>query len=319
MDMWNKPPGDGKWGRPPEDEEPQQRYLGLSATQFNLAFFAAVGAIALAVFLYLGGTGAVQDFFGGGEDEPAAVSAERTPTATATNTTPSTASTGSGSASAVSQALDTFDPFSLVSTLSSIAPGGSGTSGAISPQEGDSLKALLLREEDLPAGFTAFGEMSFAIPADVGTGTMAANMFASGDLASADMMGAMVMSAALSGPGIAEGFCDIQGVPEISQAELDEVSAAFQALGISFSEFRLLDASGLGDGGVGFHMVMDFGGLVETFGAPDDGTVPSSIAWDMYMFRAGERALMLMVMWPPDVSSGVDSRALAEALDAKSG
>ena len=317
--MWNESPGDGKWGRPPEEEEPQRRYLGLSATQFNLAFFAAVGAIALAVFLYLGGAAVVQDFFGGGEDEPAAVSAERTPTATTTRTAPSTtASTGSGSASAVSQALNTFDPFSLVSTLSSIAPGGSGTSGAISPQEGDSLKALLLREEDLPAGFTAFGEMSFAIPADAGTGTMAANMFASGDLANGDM-GAMVMSAALSGPDISEGFSDIEGVLDISQAELDELSAAFQALGISFSEFRLLDASGLGDGGMGFHMVMDFGGLVETFGAPDDGTVPSSIAWDMYIFRAGERALMLMVMWPPDVSSGVDSRALAEALDAKSG
>lgn len=318
MGMWNEPPGGGKWGRPPEDEEPQQRYMGLSATQFNLAFFAAVGAIALVVFLYFGGAGAVQDYFGGGEDEPAAVSAERTPTATATKTTPSTASTGSGSASAVSQALDTFDPFSLVSTLSSIPPGGSGTSGAISPQEGDSLEALLLREEDLPAGFTAFGEMSFSIPADAGTGTMAANIFASGDLANGDM-GTMVMSAALSGPDFSEGFSDIQGVPEIPQAELDEVSAAFQALGISFSEFRLLDASGLGDGGVGFHMVMDFGGLVETFGAPDDGTIPSSIAWDMYIFRAGERALMLIVMWPPDVSSGVDSRALAEALDAKAG
>ncbi len=71
MDMWNEPPGDGKWGRPHGDEEPQQRYLGLSATQFNLAFFAAVGAIALAVFLYLGGAGAVQDFFGGGEDDTA--------------------------------------------------------------------------------------------------------------------------------------------------------------------------------------------------------------------------------------------------------
>ncbi len=318
MDMWNEPPGDGKWGRPHGDEEPQQRYLGLSATQFNLAFFAAVGAIALAVFLYLGGAGAVQDFFGGGEDEPAAVSAERTPTDTATKTTPSTASTGSGSASAVSQALETFDPFSLVSTLSSIPPGGSGTSGASSPQEGDSLEALLLREDDLPAGFTAFGEMSFSIPADAGTGTMAANMFASGDLANGDT-GAMVMSAALSGPDISEGFSDIQGVLDISQAELDEVSAAFQALGISFSEFRLLDASGLGDGGMGFHMVMDFGGLAETFGAPDDGTIPSSIAWDMYIFRAGERALMLMVMWPSDISSGVDSRALAEALDAKAG
>jgi len=132
-------------------------------------------------------------------------------------------------------------------------------------------------------------------------------------------MGAMVMSAALSGPDISEGFSELQGAPGISQAELDELSATFQALGISFSEFRLLDASGLGDGGMGFHMVMDFGGLVETFGAPDDGAVPSSIAWDMYMFRAGERALMLMVMWPSDVSSGVDSRALAEALDAKSG
>ena len=37
----------------------------------------------------------------------------------------------------------------------------------------------------------------------------------------------------------------------------------------------------------------------------------------MYMFLRGDRALMIMVMWPANQQPGVDGRALAETMDGK--
>ncbi len=37
------------------------KYFGLTPTQFNLAFFAVVGAVAFAGFVYVGGVAAVED------------------------------------------------------------------------------------------------------------------------------------------------------------------------------------------------------------------------------------------------------------------
>ena len=45
-----------------------QRYFGLTPTQFNLAFFAVIGAIALATLFYFNGVGAVDDFVNEGGD-----------------------------------------------------------------------------------------------------------------------------------------------------------------------------------------------------------------------------------------------------------
>jgi len=45
-----------------------QRYFGLTPTQFNLAFFVGIGAIALAAFFYFNGVGAVDDIVNGGGD-----------------------------------------------------------------------------------------------------------------------------------------------------------------------------------------------------------------------------------------------------------
>ena len=290
------------WGARQEPEEP--RYLGLTATQFNLAFFAVLGVIAVAAFLFLGGVSAVKDFTGDGDSAPRAAN-------TTSGTPDDTVPAAEGGGETVSAVLDTFNPFSLMGTL------GSATGAPSAEVGGSELKAALLDEGDLPAGFSPFGDMSFTLPVEGGSGTMAANMFASGDLKSGEF-GAMVMSAALEGPpGTLDQLGDFSELQDLSDEDFAEMEQSLGQVGTGFSEFRLLDASGLGDGGVGFHMVMDFGGLVETFGAPDDGTMPSSIAWDMYIFRVDERALMLMVIWPPDVSSGVDSRALAEALDAR--
>ncbi len=317
MGRWNDPRND-RW-RAPDD----QKYLGMSATRFNLTVV-GIGLIALAAFLYFGGVGVVRDFVGDDSPSSRQVEVVQTGTSTATAaaptptrapTTPATEADAGGSGSSVAALLDTFNPSMLLGAIGGAAPPGASTPS----QEADgSLEAALLDEGDLPPGFLLFGEFSFYIPTESGTGEMAANMFASGDLASGDF-GPMVMSAVVEAPSDAAGeLGDLSGLDEISQVELDELAAAFEQSGIGFSDFRLLDASGLGDGGIGMHLVMDFSGLFETFGALDEEPPPfDAIAWDMYIFVRGERMLMLMVMWPDGGSPGVDGRALAETMDAK--
>ena len=295
------------WGAPEEPEVP--RYLGLTAAQFNAAFFAVVGAIAIAAFVLLGGVSAVKDFVG--DDESAsqpAVTTRATPAATA-----EPAEAGGDTVSAV---LDTFDPFSLLGTLGS-------QPGAPAPSEGaddEALKAALLDDGDLPAGFSSFGEMSFDLPVESGSGTMVANMFSSGDLATGEF-GAMVMSAAIEGPpGALSQLGSFDELGALSEDELAEMEVALGQFGIGFSDFRLLDASGLGDGGMGMHLKMDFAGLFSEFGMPAGEEPPfDSIVWEMYAFARGERMYMVMVMWPGEGDPGVESRSLADAVNAKAG
>ncbi len=302
-----------------------------------------VAAVALVVGLFFfGGAAAVGDFFGGNDDassESAAVVETVTPTATEAPPEPTPEATpqptpapvptvdvddtpDEGGGAAVSRVLDAFDPFSMMGALGS--PGSlpdidiSGPDGAPavpSDQADGSLKEVLLQEDDLPPGLTSFGDMSFSIPTETGTGDMAANMFASGDMAGGDF-GTMVMSMAMSGPDVTSDFGDFDDL-QITQAELDEAVALLEESGITVTDLRLLDASGLGDGGMGIHMAMDFSGMFEAFDLPPDESMPGGIAWDMFVFVRGERALMVMVMWPSDAASGVDARALADIMDAR--
>ena len=288
------------WGARQEPEEP--RYLGLTGTQFNLAFFLVLGVIAVAAFLFLGGVGVVQDLTGGDDSAPRA--------ANTTSDTPSDTDAAAGGGETVSAVLDTFDPFSLMSTLGS-QPGAAPSGGA----GDDAQKAALLEESDLPAGYSSFGEMSFTLPVEGSSGTMAANMFARGDLAAGDF-GAMVMSAALEGPPGALG--DFGQMANLTEDDIAEMQAALGQFGMSFSDFRLLDASGLGEGGMGMHLAMDFGGMFEQFGLPAEETPPfDAIVMEMYAFAKGERVYMVMVIWPDGADPGVSSRSLADALNAR--
>jgi hypothetical protein len=319
-----------------QDAPPEPRYLGLTGTQFNLAVFTIVGAIALAVgLIFLGGAGAVQDFFGGDNEvssQSAAVVRTVTPTATEAPSTPTAAPTPAGdvdqgagddSAAAVDEVLNTFDPFSLMGALGSSgsAPavditGPGGAPSVPADQVDDSLKAILLREGDLPPGFQSFGEMAFSVPTDVGTADMVASMFTTGDLSSGDF-GTMVMSAVIAGPGVTAEIGDLDQVGQITQADLDEAATAMEEFGITLTELNVLDASGLGDAGMGMHMVMDFSGMYDSLGLPADESVPDGIAWDMYVFVRGDRMLMVMVMWPSDGAAGADARTLADIMDGR--
>ena len=316
MEDWAEPQQNSP--TPPSGpEEPREpRYLGLSATAFNLAFFAVLGVVAVAAFLFMGGVSAVTGLVG--DDEPAPQAAVTTPASPTPATPIATAPAAEGGNETVSAVLDTFDPFSLMGTLGS-------QPGAPSPGDdgNDALKAALLEESDLPAGFTTFGEMSFNVPVEGSSGTMAANMFASGDLASGEF-GAMVMSAALEGPpGTLDQFANFDELENLSDEDFAEMEQSLGQLGIGFSDFRLLDAGGLGDGGMGMHMAMDFAGLFDQLAVPggeEQVTPPfDSITFEMYAFAKGERVYMLMVIWPGDTDPGVNGRSLAEAVNAKAG
>jgi hypothetical protein len=334
MGNWNDFQGGGAQGPSgdKQDGPPETRYLGLTATQFNVAVFAVIGAIALAVGLvFFGGAGAVQDLFGGDNEvssESVANVGTATPSAASAPSTPTVAPTPAGdvdqdSGAAVDEVLNTFDPFSLMGALGSAGSvpnvditGPGGAPSVPSDQVDDSLKAILIRQGDLPPGFQSLGEMAFSVPTDVGAADMVASMFASGDLSGGDL-GAMVMSAVITGPGVAAELGDFDQLGQVTQADLDEAAAALEGFGLVISEMEVLDASGLGDAGVGMHMVMDFSGMYDSLGLPPDESMPAGIAWDMYIFARGDRMLMVMVMWPSDGAAGADARTLADIMDGR--
>lgn len=65
------------------------KYFGLTPAQLNLAFFAVVGAVALAGFVYFGGVGAVKEYLGEEPTPPAAV-VQATPEPTFPDSPPQT-------------------------------------------------------------------------------------------------------------------------------------------------------------------------------------------------------------------------------------
>jgi hypothetical protein len=209
--------------------------------------------------------------------------------------------------------INAINPLGLLSGIDH----ATATDG-VSPQ----LAAQLLSASDLPSGFMSMGDYSMSIPTGAGTMDMSMNMFASGDIASTGEMGTMVMSAAilLSPEARAEiGQESLDALENLSDADLEAIRAGSAGLGFAITDLHLLDASGLGEGGAGIHMAMDFSGMMDAFGGMPEGESPlaGGIAMDMYMFFEGDYMHMVMVMYPTGSSSGVDARALADVLDSR--
>jgi hypothetical protein len=151
---------------------------------------------------------------------------------------------------------------------------------------------------------------------------MAMSMFTSGDVLTSGQLGSMVWSAAVLLPpeALAEmGLDDLDGFAGLSEEELRAAMAGSEAMGVTISDLRILDASGLGEGGAGLHMAMDFGEMMSMFGAPPDAGAPGGLAFDTYMFVDGDYMYMVMAMYPLGSLSGVDARELAEVLDSRTG
>ena len=168
--------------------------------------------------------------------------------------------------------------------------------------------------------------MSFSFETDQGSMSMAASMFAKGEAAD-QFPESMVMSAVVlaSGDIMGQSLGELQRYTDSAELEREIQNALGGGQvpqGIGLEDVRVLDASGLGDGGVGLHMVMtmDLGQLGQEFGAsmpPEAEFLKEGLAFDMYVFRRGDHMLMAMSMWPGGGPAPVDARALAEVMDAR--
>jgi hypothetical protein len=214
-----------------------------------------------------------------------------------------------------SDAFSAVSPFALFGDLGS-APGAS-LDGPVDPDLG----RALIRSSDLPAGFTSLGEMGYSAPSEYGPMEIAMSIFSSGDLESGQF-DAMVASAVLELPPsvlaeIHNGLLDQMAT--YSDEDLAQAIGGGDDLSMLYTELDMLDASGLGEGGLGIHMVIDFGLLAEIFGAPEDEAPLTSLGYDMFLFLRGTRAYVTMVMFPGDAQAIVDAHGLGEIMDARAG
>jgi hypothetical protein len=197
--------------------------------------------------------------------------------------------------------------------------GGAGLSGG-----DESLKAYLLQQGDLPAGYTSFGEFTFRMEeglSEYGGADMAASMAASGDFASDDPTSfGMLMSMVMRFDDLQDlesAFGDLEGLTE---EDLEESIGPYaEALPFAFSDISLLDVSGLGDNAMGISMTFDLGGLAEIFGgAPAGEDVPDAITMHMYFFGRGQYAGALLRMGTgATLPADVDELALARLIDER--
>jgi hypothetical protein len=266
--------------------------------------------IALLLFpLLLLGLAACGDDSGNGDNsptstsEPTAVQADTAPTDEATAT-----EAGASSGSGAGAVLGAFNPLTLLSSAGQVGAG----------QPDPSLSSVLIQPADLPASFSPAGDFSNAFASEFGDAQMAANIFVSGDLASANF-DAIVMSAALLLPQEAlDELGDPAELSKLTDADLEPVRDSAGELGSLYRDLRVLDASGLGDGGTGMHIALDFGALLGVFGATEENSpFAEGISIDTYMFMVGDRMLVTLVMSPGSQGPSVDARALAETMESR--
>ena len=224
---------------------------------------------------------------------------------------------------------------SALNPLNLLSLGSGGGSEGLTANTGEAdpaLKAALLTLEDLPPGYSepVPGGMSFSMETGEGNMDMAASMFVKGESMDA-FPEAMVMSGvvAVSGDLMEEARAEIERYGDGAELEREiqeAMGGADNLFGVSLKDVRVLDASGLGEAGLGLHMVMsmDLEALAEGFGAEIDEAAPpeldvlkEGIAFDMYVFVRGERVLMVMSMWPGEGPAPVDALDLAELMDGR--
>lgn len=246
-----------------------------------------------------------------GDGDKSAADEAASPSAAAT-ATPSAEGTPAG---------PTFNPLGLLtgSVLGGRLAGQEGPGFELAEGEVDpALKAALLKPEDLPAGYAAFGgsEFNFSVPTAGGEKMqMAMAMFLESTLI-AGSPGSMVVSMAVALPEeeAAEALDRFDEAADLG--DLEEQLGAAEGMGMRFEDVRVLDASGLGEKGFGMHMVMDFEGPLLGQGERPN-PFAGGMAFDMYMFLRDGRMYMLGVIWSADSDTSLDGRALAEVMDGR--
>ncbi len=213
---------------------------------------------------------------------------------------------------------DVFQPLSLMGGPM-FGASGSGMEG-VSQNVDPELTAALLTADDLPPGYSSLaGDIGFSMDMPEGSVAMAARMFAEGDMMSGEA-GSMVMSAVMSMPAsvLSEfdaGLAELDNM-DLSPEGIEEMVGESGMMGIEFKELRLVEDPGLGEGGVGLHMVMDMSAMAGGLGG-EMGAYGEGMAMDVYVFKSGERVLMVVVMWPAGEQPNADALALAEVMDGR--
>jgi hypothetical protein len=220
---------------------------------------------------------------------------------------------------------DAFGPFDLLAGSFDEQVEGADFGFGFESQEVDpALEAILLHEEDLPPGFegTMVGGFSFPLPGEEGGFGMAMSVFAEGGVDS-PQAGPMVVSMAMQAPESIspdELLSDVEGSEGLDELDAEAIEAAIAEMGLDVGvhDVRVLDASGLGEGGFGLHAVADLEALAELYGADLAADVPfDEMAFDMYVFVRGSNMMMVMVMAPADVPAAVDAWDLAKTMDER--
>ena len=217
---------------------------------------------------------------------------------------------------------DVFQPLSLMGGPLFGASGGGdglgmeGTTQEVAPE----LKAVLLTAEDLSPGYNGLGgDIGYSMDMPEGSVSMAVRMFAEGDVMSGEP-GSIVMSAVMAMPASALDEFDASIAKlenmDLSPQGIEKMVGESGMQGMEFKELQFIKDPGLGEVGVGMHMVMDMSGAAGGLGA-EMGAYENGIAMDVYMFTRGERVLMLMVMWPAGEQPNVDGLALAKVMDGR--
>ena len=216
------------------------------------------------------------------------------------------ASKGSGVKSA-------FEPLSLLT-----GPVFSGQNfDALGTEAPDpELEALLLASGDLPSGYMSVISFGNTVDSEQGPMTMATRMFVGGSIQSAEV-GEMVMTAAIaaSPEALAEFDSGINELDGLTVDDLKDLMGSSDMMGVTFKEFEVLDAAGVGDAAFGMHMVMDMGELAGSEGGM--GAYADGIGFDMFISRHGDILLMTMVMWPSAQPSSLDALALLKVMDSR--
>ncbi len=211
-----------------------------------------------------------------------------------------------------------LQPFGLAGALQPL-----GDPANLSLTQGGPLEELILSSDDVPSGYQEMfaGSSSFDVePTLGGTSpgevTMATSMFA--DEGEQHIIMSLVMQAEEEAV-LREVLAEIRG---FDFAEMGETLSAFELFGIEMTNVRLVDASGLGEGGVGFGYTMDFSALMEDLGEgfggePLDEEALEFSAMDMeiVMFMDGSLAGVVVTFALDDAAPA--SRPLAQTIAAK--
>jgi hypothetical protein len=255
----------------------------------------------------------------GSDKEPASDKAQNDTTPAATKAAPTKEATEEVVAT---EEPGGGDAAGALESLSFLTGGMFGGAQAGSPEAADpELASMLIADTDLPTTFASVGgDIGFSMTMPEGEVTMAMRTFVEGDPNASEMTPTIVSAAMAMPPAALDEFdTQLAQLDKVSPEDIEKAMGGTSTMGIEFKELSV-EKIGLGEGGVSMHMVMDMSGMLEGLGdLVPEGTegIPTSLSFDMYIFKKGDVALMAIAMLPPDAESPVDVESLAEIMESK--